>query len=170
LQRWKLNFELWSENHCLGFVLLVLRPLVLFHSQPPFQVYPVLCGHWMATLTSQFPTTKHLWGEKLSQLNIGNIYKQGQIYLTYLNLFPICSKTLKFPEWNLWVYPGAMLHIYNNSNQEAEAGGLQAWGQPELYSDILSQKNKIKEQVRGPLALSLDPRKTELRRSPKSNG
>jgi hypothetical protein len=42
------------------------------------------------------------------------------------------SETLKFPEWSLWVYPGMMLHIYNNSNQEAEAGGLQAWGQPEL--------------------------------------
>jgi hypothetical protein len=39
---------------------------------------------------------------------------------------------------------GVVVHTYNPSNQEAEAGGSRVLGQPELHSETLSQKIKLK--------------------------
>jgi hypothetical protein len=38
---------------------------------------------------------------------------------------------------------GVVVHAFNPSTQEAEAGGLQVQGQPGLHSETLPHKNKI---------------------------
>jgi hypothetical protein len=45
-----------------------------------------------------------------------------------------------------WGKPGAVVHAYNPSTLEAEAGGPWVWGQPGLYNKIQSQKNKKKNK------------------------
>ena len=106
----------------------------------------------MAKLTSKFPTTKHLWGETLSQLNTGNTYKQGWIYLTHLNPFPIFfQKPWSFQSEvsesiQVWCFISIITAIKRLRQEDCK-----------LEASLSCLKNKIKEQVRGPLALRSFP-------------
>jgi hypothetical protein len=44
-------------------------------------------------------------------------------------------------------WQGLVVHAYNPSTEEAEAGGFQTQGQPGLYSNLLSQKTNEKNTI-----------------------
>jgi hypothetical protein len=52
------------------------------------------------------------------------------------------SQPLKQVKSRSWL--GIMVHFYNPSSQEREAGRSGVWGQPWLYSETLYQKNKTR--------------------------
>jgi hypothetical protein len=58
---------------------------------------------------------------------------------------PTVSASFEKPE----LEPGMVVHAFNPSTWEAEAGGSRVPGQPELYSKTLSQKKKKKKKRKG---------------------